>query len=974
MDKSLHALCEALKKVIFQLKPQHQALSFLLLTGRNKQGKSTLLRQSQLEHMSVDSELSADIYYNPQGLIVELGESWLNQSNHLLQYTLKQLNHCHRALKISGIILCVDLHELLISDPIACAEHCKTHTQLLAKFGHSLNYKIPAALLLTQLDALAGFCEFFQNEHVSDLKKPLGFSLDWATRDGKYLHNFKAQFEQLIDVLGQQVIQKMHPARSNIKRTLIREFPLQVASLGRVIQTLMQQMSPKSFRLKALYLTSGEQGGVSVDRVCKKIQHEYALTIQENFPQSINHRAYFIEGALVAFQNITKCRPSSISVSPKWVTSTLIGLVALSFGWLGIEHVKSSRLLDKASKELLTYDTLGRVQNGDASSALYHLTMASSTLDKLSSNSLSLPTIQTLKNQLNAQTKQHLQGNFLPTILAEIEQTILDTRLTQADRYDALKIYLMLGDPSRFSPSDVLAWFRKTWQQAPADVLENKLSLIKQVFQQPFQPVPINHQIVSDVRNYLNALPANYLYYSLAKGSFPKEREAININGFELSDKEIPVMFSKSGFKQIVSALPEISAQLQTDNWVLARQDLAHLPTLLQQAYCYEYVLWWQNFMRKSAPLHVQDYQQASLLMHSLHLANTINKLLELILQNTSPELGENATLFNQEIASKFTQLSLMSQTAIRELSTNLNELEKFITTLSMVHDQGKTAFTITKSRFEGDSLSNPISALYAETRQLPEPVATWVKQMADDTWFILISDSKTYLNQQWQQLVVQDYQYTIAKRYPLDITKTQEVTIADFDRFFSPHGRLNTFVEQYLKPFIDTSQAQWQLKELNHYVLPISPDMVNELIRANVITNMFFPELGETSKIDFSLQKLNLDPVLSNLELMIGSTQLKDTQDSDSPVNFHWPQTNAKLSLNSIEGRHYEIDETGPWAFFKMLQKVNVLVDEQDSSSLQILFEINGNSGRYVLKTKNQINPFIPGILNGFSLNDSIA
>ena len=48
--------------------------------------------------------------------------------------------------------------------------------------------------------------------------------------------------------------------------------------------------------------------------------------------------------------------------------------------------------------------------------------------------------------------------------------------------------------------------------------------------------------------------------------------------------------------------------------------------------------------------------------------------------------------------------------------------------------------------------------------------------------------------------------------------------------------------------------------------------------------------------------------------------------------------------------------------------------IDEQDSSSLQILFELNGNSGRYILKTENQINPFIPGILHDFVLHDSIA
>ena len=56
------------------------------------------------------------------------------------------------------------------------------------------------------------------------------------------------------------------------------------------------------------------------------------------------------------------------------------------------------------------------------------------------------------------------------------------------------------------------------------------------------------------------------------------------------------------------------------------------------------------------------------------------------------------------------------------------------------------------------------------------------------------------------------------------------------------------------------------------------------------------------------------------------------------------------------------------------MLQKVNVLVDEENSGSLQILFEINGNSGRYLLKTENPVNPFIPGILNGFNLSDVLV
>jgi len=170
--------------------------------------------------------------------------------------------------------------------------------------------------------------------------------------------------------------------------------------------------------------------------------------------------------------------------------------------------------------------------------------------------------------------------------------------------------------------------------------------------------------------------------------------------------------------------------------------------------------------------------------------------------------------------------------------------------------------------------------------------------------------------------------------------------------------------------PFLDTREAQWQPKEFNQFVVPISPDIINELMRANVITNMFFPnQRQQTSHIEFRLRKISLDPLISRFQLHVGRTQLDDDQNSESVVDFTWPQLNAKLKLNSIEGKQYELEETGPWALFKLLQKVNVLVDEADSTSLQVLFEINGNSGRYILKTKNKVNPFTPGILNGFTL-----
>lgn len=973
MDNSLRALCDAIKKILLQLKPQLNQLSFVVLTGKNDQGKSALLRQGNMEEMPVFSEQNAKIYFNQQGIIIELGETWLTNSNTLLQNTLKQLNRCSRHLKITGFILCVDVNDLLIAEPTQFAEQKKAHAHILERFGTNLGYEVELALIFTKMDTLAGFTEFYQTEHTADLSKPFGFSLECINQLSKKIETYSLQFNQLVEFLGQQVIHKMHPARSTIKRSLIREFPLQLASLRAPIQALMQSLSPKLFNLNAIYFTSSEQGGVSIDRINKKIQHEYALVVQDTFPQATNYRSYFVEGALKTIQNQCSQTPLPSKVSQKQMIGIAASIAGFSLLFLSYNYFKTAHILDETSKELLTYDTLNN-QGNNNTQALYHLTKAANKIDHIATNSIALPTVDQLKRNLNNNAQNRVAGEFLPSLTKELEQSINNPSNTPIVRYRALKIYLMLGQPEHFSSAEVFQWFKHQWENQGISESKKQLSLLKDTLSKPIEGITVKQQVISDARNYLNALPTSYLYYSIAKEAFPTTNEKISVDGFKLATTDLPVYFTKSGFDDVIKQIPKISLTLQTENWVLARQDLSQLNNMLIQAYCFDYVTWWQTFMRKSQPLHYQDYQQGRQIAKTLQQSNSFAKLVQLVQLQTKPELTSNPSYFNQFVANQFTELNLLSLSSTKDLTLKIAELEQFISTLSVINDGGKTAFTITKTRFINEGATDPVSLLFNQARQLPEPLKSWTKQLAGDTWVILIKDSRQYINQQWQQTVFREFQNTIAKRYPFDTSQSNEIAIADFNRFFSSHGVLNLFTDEYVKPFMDVTSAEWKAKAVNDSVLPISTETMDAIIRANIITNMFFPDHSDVSKIEFSLQKISLDPVVANLQLEIGKTKLTDTQSSESFIRFTWPQTNAKLSLDSIEGNHYELAEEGTWALFKLLEKVNVLVDDQDSSSLQILFEVNSNSGRYLLKTNNQINPFTPGILNGFTLNEAIV
>lgn len=972
MDKSLNLLCETIKKISAQL-PTRSPLSLIILTGKMKQGKTTLLKQSSLNYAPIDGETEANLFYNNQGIILELGETWLNQQSIPLAHSLKKINRSQKILKISGIILTIDCSELVRQEPLHLNALCQSHIQLLERFGQALGYSVDAAIFFTKLDSLAGFCEFFQADHPSELLKPLGFSLDIIKQKNKLLSNYKIRFDHMIEALGQQIINKLHPVRSSTKRSLIREFPLQLALLRRPLQTLIQKIPTSFFRLQALFFMSAEQGGLSIDCLNKKIEHEYALIVQDKFPQSHNFRPYFIEGALSSFQLQTQFMPAQDSKQHQVMMVGALACTAVLFSFLIYKHFQTARLLDEASKELITYETLiNEAQNNTA--AFYHLSLAETKLNAIHGNLLPLPLVSQLRMQLHHNTEDKLSHHFLPDFVSRIESVMIDPMQSPLNRYQALKIYLMLTEPNHFSEPEVIHWYSQYWNTINPNNLDDRpLVVLQSALKLPLQPIPAKKQLIMDVRNYLNALPASYLYYSLAKGFFSTEKDPIAIDGFELPVRELPVYYTKAGFNDIIHSLAAISTTLQQENWVLERQDLDNLQMQLEQAYCFEYITWWQNFINRVQPRHYQGYQQARQLMQSIVQSKSIPRLVEFIQLHTKPEENTTHHLFNHKIANHFTDINLITPSASNDLSDNLYELEQFLTTLSLVHDQGKTLFNLTKARFQG-SQSDPLSKLYNRALQVPTPVSKWVKQMADDSWYIFISASKHYLNQRWQKEVYQNYESTIANRYPVNTMQQEEVSMENFNHFFAPHGILNSYVNNYLKPFLDMSQPQWQAKELNGYLLPISNDLLNELIRANIISNMFFPNGKNNSNIEFSLQKINLDPVIAKLELSVGNIMLTDNQSSDSYTSFKWPEANAKLMITSIDGHHFSLEESGVWAFFKILQKVSVLVDNNDSSSLQILFEINGNSGRYLLKTENQINPFSPGVLTGFNLNPNIA
>src|SRR3990167_10428748 len=652
MDQTISLLISKLKKLFFQLKPKSSLLSLIIITGITKQGVSTLLSQSGY-NCFLQNNNGADIYYNDHGVIIDLSASKLNKNS--IQNFIKRINNCNRHIKISGLMQCIDISQLINSNSQEIKDAISLNTNLTKKFADSLSSTINLAFLFTKLDLLAGFCDFFQNDHSLDLANPFGFSIDEHT-----LSNINLKFDHFIESATQQVIKKIHPVRSSIKRTLIREFPLQLSSLRAPIIQIIKNVPSTKFHLKAIYFTSGEQGGVCIDRLNKKIQEEYSLILKSQIHNATNYRSYFISGAFNEFQSQSKQIKENIKFNHKLAIGALSSAAIISIILIANQYYKSANLIDKASQDLITYDSIGPdKQNKDIKA--YYLAKASQTINSLSKSSLKISNIKILKDSIDNSANKQITDSFIPQLLAEIEQEINQSGQSPVEKYQALKVYLMLGNKQYQNQQEIAAWFTKHFTKNGIDAnSKKKLMLLNKILQNNNANIQINQQIVTDGRNYLNALPTSYLFYSLAKEKFSKDSKPLEFDGFVISSEKIPFYLTKTGFQQTTQSLPEIIKEFTNENWVLNRPDLYELENLLKQAYSYEYVIWWQNFIEKSHPIHAQTYQDAYTLTKLLRETNLLRKLIKIIQTETgpisSPDLQQS--LFNQEIASKFSDIN----------------------------------------------------------------------------------------------------------------------------------------------------------------------------------------------------------------------------------------------------------------------------------------------------------------------------
>ncbi len=167
--------------------------------------------------------------------------------------------------------------------------------------------RFPIYLMLTKLDLVPGFMEFF--DALSKEERAQVWGMTFALDDGKSaegpLQDFQKEFSALEQRLNERLVERLQQERDPARRDLIYGFPQQFAALRQTLQGFLDGVfKPNAFEERALlrgvYFTSGTQEGSPIDRLIGSMAQSMNLDRQQLARQTGTGRSYFIERLFTA--------------------------------------------------------------------------------------------------------------------------------------------------------------------------------------------------------------------------------------------------------------------------------------------------------------------------------------------------------------------------------------------------------------------------------------------------------------------------------------------------------------------------------------------------------------------------------------------------------------------------------------------------------------------------------------------------
>ncbi|MDP5208184.1 type VI secretion system membrane subunit TssM [Microbulbifer sp. 2205BS26-8] len=626
--------------------------------------------------------------------------------------------------------------------------------------------------------------------------------------------------------------------------------------------------------------------------------------------------------------------------------------------------------------------------------------------------------------------RRKLEGVFLPALLRDIESDLSHLDSDDPALGNTLKTYLMFFHADRLDIGTIEGYYAARWErQLPGEAGEQE-HLRYHLDQLLARPVPTsveqNTRVVARARQQLRRIPVPQRLFAQLQnsdlGQTPVDLyqeiggDTQHLFGMNANDARfrMPFLYTKAGYKELdFDADSPLLASMAKERWIygsdlsgedFTEADREKLGEEVKRIYLGEYLQRWQSFV---GGFRIRQFKTTSQALEVLsNLSDPIYSPLLAVAEITSdntrltprPELPVDASGVALPVSSttrrvggaalgsaagalrdqykpnivdlhfeevqRITQSEKGRPARVQEYLLAIHQIQEYLTEIDSAPDANEAAFARAKARFGGGG--DAIKQLRIKAASAPAPFDRWLTDIANSTWGLVMAKAKAHLNRVWYERVYLSYANTLAGRYPLSSDRDREVPMMEFNQFFKPGGIQQSFVNEYLEPFVDT--RNWRIKSVEGQALDLSQRALSQLRRAERIRKTLFAGSG-TASYAFRIEPTKLDSSVRLFELELGDQRV---------LYSHGPKTSKKLTwrggesnrvriifedLNeTVHRKHYE----GDWAWYRLLASSDLAVGRSKAQRL-VTFSENGRKAQFRLTAANVNNPFDRGMLRGY-------
>ncbi|EGQ8468725.1 type VI secretion system membrane subunit TssM [Vibrio alginolyticus] len=662
-------------------------LPWYVLIGPPGTGKTTVLKQSGLEFPLGDSLGSDSIagvggtrhcdwwFANKAVLIDTAGRYTTQDSQEKVDSKawhgfLGLLKKYRTQRPINGAIVTISLASVMSQTRTERSLHARAIKSRLQELKNQLGMQFPIYVLLTKMDLVAGFNEFFADLSKEERDDLFGFMFPREVDDERgVISLFNKEFHGMLERLDARMLRILETEDDLDKRALIFEFPKQLRVLqANLDEFLAEIFAQNSFEepalIRGVFMLSSVQEGLPVDKLMNESTNGLGLNRLALAKSQTGSHSYFVKNLfdkVIFKEQLLGTVNRHYQKQSGWMrrgvyigcTMLLLGASAL---WL-MSYKWNSQLIVDTNEQASHIDAMIGAQSLDFEA---DIVSAVETLDKLmtlplgkqsdygdadSVKRFGLYQGDKVSQAANNAYSDALTQYYAPLLLDSLVSEMESNQQHREYLYETLKTYLMLFNPDKYQQDEVLAWFNFYFErQYPgelnADLRRRLLQHTQYLLGNDGQGFTYNTAAVTSAREVLTQMSLPERAYQRMKIQFSKSHvpsfrltDVLGPKGLEQFDRAsgkplsqgISGFYTYNGFHSIFQIqINRTVKSLMEENWVYGDDLKAHEIDQdsaiqgVQSRYYQDYVNEWKTLIEdiqlKQAPSLELATEQARVL------------------------------------------------------------------------------------------------------------------------------------------------------------------------------------------------------------------------------------------------------------------------------------------------------------------------------------------------------------------------